>query len=173
MLKHFLSKIFSFFCLCKILSRFCNISSTRVTVIKNQEISENGHFQFIQSWKSFCDDFSINGIYIIFGTNHYDKVARIATFLYFTIISSGCIYLCYTFITIYLSYPPPLQTSMVYSPVDELEFPAITFCHSTFYKRSFLGPIIVDLDPSVLNVIASVVVEGNNQEKLFVSEVSK
>lgn len=161
MLKYILSKF---------VSRLWKKSSTKVTVIKKQEIKENARFQFIQSWKSFFDYSTINGLYIIYGSHTYHKTARIAIVLFLMLISACCVYQCSNFIVTYLDVP--LKTSFVYNRVKEITFPAITFCHTTFSKKSALAPFVSDDDSKpLLEVVLSSMGKNYAEIKLLEATV--
>lgn len=162
MLKVFLRKFFP----C-----FCRKSSTKVVAIKKRKRKENDSFQISQIWKSFFNYSTIDGLYLIYGSRVSAKVARIASLVFLIIASICCLYQCCDFLQMYLRVP--LKTSMVYQPVNELTFPAITFCHTFVYKRTAIAPIVADTDKQVMNAFISFVIRNEAEEKLFQQLVSK
>lgn len=91
--------------------------------------------KFIKSWALFCDNSTLDGLYLVGGTrnaHHY----KISTFMLFmAMILAGI--LCYDSLSLYLHYK--LRATISYKANNELPFPALTFCNVNMFKRSVTG----------------------------------
>lgn len=152
----------------KFLTRLISKPKTKVFKINKKKNKQKFHVG--ESWKKFFDKCTLLGFHIIYGSRVYDNFSRITALLFLIVASVCCLYQCSNFILTYIRVP--LKTAMVYNPARELTFPAITFCHTVFSRKSLMGPFYAGVDAQLMKFLTSFMADNKEEEKSLQDLVS-
>lgn len=92
-------------------------------------------FQFIQLWKKFLTETTIDVLHLL--TRKVSWKVKFIIFLFWLIALSLSLVLCYQMIVIYLMYD--VRETTTYNTIQKHQFPAISFCNPYFVQRSKVG----------------------------------
>lgn len=115
------------------------------------------------SWTHFCEKSTIGGLKYIFRYQPLPLHLRLIWIVILLMMLGLTILLCTRSTIKYLEYR--VKTRMYYQKVDQIPFPAITFCNSNVFKRSVAGSsdamvefLVLDtfLDPDIGHIMKQI-----------------
>lgn len=109
------------------------MSNTRRNAIKIVSEMDKKHFLY-KRWTKFCTDSSIHGLFHIRQSKPIWKIPWTLLLTFMIFLTTWC---CVNSVVLYYRYD--VKTSMQYDEVDQIQFPAITFCNQFGLLKSIVG----------------------------------
>lgn len=121
----------------------------------------------LETWKGFCEATSIHGLRYIYGNDQGKKrYPFIWAFVVF-LMTALTVYQCREQLNLYLQFKTKITTTS--KIMNELEFPAITFCNENTFRKSVVGA----KDSFIYLMSALTQIGDQNDLEISASEVSK
>lgn len=90
--------------------------------------------RFIKTWREYCNNASLNGLYIIGGFSNISKLNRLFFLFLYIVVCVYCTYLWVESIQEFRKYQ--LKTTIMYNLQQELMFPAITISNINLVRKT-------------------------------------